>query len=122
MTESNSGGKGLFCLIGYSLLPREVRAETQGKSLEAGTESETIEGLACPLCLAQPVFLHILGLPAQVAAPTSGLGPLTSVINEENVTQTCLRTNLKQAFSQPRLCFPDHSIMCQRVALSTCLI
>lgn len=70
ITKSNLGGKGLFCLLVYSPLPGEVREKL--RQLEARTEAENMEGLSCPLCLAQPDFLHILGLPAQVATPTVG--------------------------------------------------
>lgn len=69
--------------------------------------------LACSSLLAQSAF-HITHL-LRDATAHSGLGPSTSIINQENVPQTCLQANLMQVFSQLRFIFPDDPGLCQFV-------
>lgn len=57
MTKSNLGGKGLIWLIVDSPSSREVRTGTEGRGLEAGSRSETLEehcSLACSACFLIP--------------------------------------------------------------------
>jgi hypothetical protein len=42
-------GKGLFQLSDYSLSLREARAGAQGRTVEAGAETESVEDAACLL-------------------------------------------------------------------------
>lgn len=63
---------------------RQVKAETQGKSLNAGTEAEAMEercllsslSAGCSVC-----FFHTPGTPAQGGTAHNGLGPPISIIN-----------------------------------------
>lgn len=67
---------------------REVRAGTQGRDLEAGTEVEAIEDhclMACSSSPAQPAFLYSLRPPAQGDAAHNGLSLPTSIINQEAI-------------------------------------
>lgn len=43
----------------------------------------------------------------------SGLGPSTSLIEEENVLKACSQANLMEASSQPRVLLPDDPGLCQ---------
>ena len=69
----------------------EVRAEAQDRTTKAGTDTKAVE------CTAS--WLALLGLlPASRAtcpgSAHNGLGPPTSVLNEENALQLCLQANL----------------------------
>lgn len=44
---------------------------------------------------------------------SSGIGPSTSIINEENILTDLLLGNLMETFSQLRFLFPDNSKFCQ---------
>ena len=50
-------------LSGHNPSLKEVRAGTQGRTLEAGSDAEAMEGV--PYWLAQPAFLYNSGPPAQ---------------------------------------------------------
>jgi hypothetical protein len=105
MTKRNLKREGLF---GLSV---QITANHEGKSeqeLKAGTEAEIMEWcclLACSSWLAQLAFLYHPGPPAQEWQLPQWGG--SSHINQENVPQTCLQTNLMEAFSQLRLLLSD---------------
>lgn len=76
----------------------ESQGRNSNKNLEAGIPAESVEEccvLACSLSCAQPVSLHNSEPPGKASTAYSGLGPLTSVINQENAPQP----SLMEAFS-----------------------
>ena len=94
------GREGFIWLtyLNHSPLQREA-----GQELLTRTASETMEKhlLACSLRLVQVAFFvqlrtNFLGM----TWPTTSLGPYISIINQENVPQTCLQANLVEPFSQ----------------------
>ena len=82
----------LFLLSGYCLSLKE----TKGRNLEAGTEEEAIEELACSLWLAQ-----LAGPSAQsLCTSHTVLGLPTLVVKQVNKPQTCSQANLTEAVPQ----------------------
>lgn len=90
----------------------ENQGRNSNKNLEAGIQAESVEEcclLACSLSCAQPVSLHNSELAAQGGTAYSGLGPLTSIINQENAPQP----SLMEAFSELRYLFTNDPGLCQ---------
>ena len=78
------GGKGLF-------RHQECQAGTQDRNLEAETEAKTMLLTAVFPCFALPAFLYTPGPLAQDGTIHSGLGPPTSVDNQEKALRACLQ-------------------------------
>lgn len=92
VTITTQRGKSLS----YSSNARSITKETQGRTIEAGSETEAMEDhclLSCSLRLAQPAFLEHPGPPDH-----SDLGSPTSIINQEDTPQTCSQDNLGRSF------------------------
>jgi hypothetical protein len=96
MTQSNLGTKGLFFILQFiAAHGKTVWPGTQSMNLEAKTGAETIE--ECCLLGCSHGLLNLFFFPTTQAhmprggTTHSGLDPPTSIINQENSTQTCLR-------------------------------
>lgn len=103
--------KSLFCLTPDNPpLSGKPRQGTQGKNLGAAAEAEPVGNTAYWLDLHS--LLGMLSLATQDSMPRggsahSGLGPLISIINQENDTQTYLQGPLMEVILQ--FLFPDES-------------
>lgn len=76
----------LFPLTPYTPTRRELRAGTEGRNLEAGTDAEAIKEcylLSCPLRLSQLDFLYIPGPHIQEWQQPQWAGP--SPINHQSI-------------------------------------
>lgn len=65
---------------------REIRAGSQGRSLEIGSEPEAVEEwclLTCAPWLVQLAFSNSVGLPAQGGTTPSRMGPSIPVISKK---------------------------------------
>lgn len=103
MTKRNVGEEGIYFSLCVS--SREFRARTQGRNLEAGTETEAME--KCYLLASFPwliylAFLWHTGSQARGSTIQSDLVFPISVINQENAPQACPGVNLVGTFSQLR--------------------
>ena len=79
-------------LVSHNLPLRDIRAETEAETKE---EWLALQGLLRLLSYTQD---HLL----RSGTTHSELGPPISIINQENVPQTCLQTSLTETFSQWR--------------------
>lgn len=97
-------GKGLSSSHVLITSLREQKSGTQRRCLEAGTEAESVEECWLAPRFFQLVFLCKPGPTCLKVALQGSGGPSTSIINWEDVPQTCLPANQTEAFSQ--LSFP----------------
>ena len=78
--------------VQISPLLREFRADTQGRSPEAGTDTEATKEyglLACSAWLAQFAFLYTPGLLLRGITALSGMHLPIAMINQANSPHTC---------------------------------
>lgn len=86
--------KGLVDLTVNCSSLRNLRPETQGRNLEAGTVPEVMEEyclLTCSPCFAQPDFLYNPWPPTQGCTGHSGLNPPIAINNQENAHRLSYR-------------------------------
>lgn len=106
------GKKGLFHLTDCN--QGKSGQELNAWTWEAGFEAQPMEECCLLKCLLfhgwlNLAFLYTPGPSAWSGTTHSRLCPLTSIINQENISKTCLHTNLIEAFSKfgfplPRPC------------------
>lgn len=98
LTEISLGRRGVTASYnpGHRTALREVKAGTQGRKLEAGSEAEAVEEHLSWAC--SDYFLYNPGLPAGVAPPPVGWALSHKIIKRENSPQlACLLANLMEA-------------------------
>lgn len=90
-------------VLGHNLSVRKLRTGSQGRDLESRPEAEAREKCCLLILLAMDQSI-CFSVPRRATCAGngtshSGLDPLTSVIIKENAPQSCLQTNLMEAFS-----------------------
>lgn len=108
LTENNSGRKGLIHSHFWS---QSIPEGTHSRAQDMNPNHKPCRNVALPawpLAVSQSLIFSWLFVPRNGPA-LSGLGPSTSMNNQDNVPQMCLQTNLMESVPRPRFLLPGDS-------------